>query len=191
MNISKNDRITIGLVNNLSGAIILTILMQAMTLLGMPQHTWMLFLPLLLFFALGADLKVIPSMVVGFACGQVWAVVNGLVSNAFGTISGGNPLVSQLLPTVLVIFCVLTVHQTLLAGTIAGNIPSLFLGMAESFFVLFMGVADLTPFHLLGFFCYGLVLATVLVLGGGAICGAIFGKERAMAALTPAAPKGV
>ena len=45
------DRRKIKLVQALTGAVVLTILMQGMTLLGMPQYTWMLFLPLLMFFA--------------------------------------------------------------------------------------------------------------------------------------------
>ena len=43
----------------------------------------------------------------------------------------------------------------------------------------------LTTLHLIGFYCYGLVLAAALVLSGMAVCSAIFGKERTMAALMP------
>ena len=101
-----SDRNKIKLVQALSGAVVLTILMQGMTLLGMPQYIWMLFLPLLMFFALGADFKKIPSMLIGYAVGELWCVVNSLVSGAFAAAFGDNPVLSQLIPTILVIFCI-------------------------------------------------------------------------------------
>ena len=39
----------------------------------------MFFLPLLLFFALGADFKKIPAMIIGCVCGRLWSIVNALV----------------------------------------------------------------------------------------------------------------
>ena len=83
-----------------------------------------------------------------------------------------------------VIFLILTTHENLLEGTIFGNIPSIFLGLSTSFFVFMLNV-PLTTLHLIGFYCYGLVLAAALVLSGMAVCSAIFGKERTMAALMP------
>ncbi len=183
------DRNKVKLVQALVGAVVLTVLMQGMTLLGMLQYIWMLFLPLLMFFALGADFKKIPDMLIGYAVGELWCVINSLVSGAFGAAFGDNPLLSQLIPTILVIFCILTVHENLFEGQVFSNIPCIFMGMATSFMMLFMQV-PITYFHLFGFWCYGLVLAVCLVLSGMAVCSAIFGKERAMAALAPKAPEG-
>ncbi|MGI6229652.1 MAG: DUF1097 family protein [Tractidigestivibacter sp.] len=182
-----SDRRKIKLVQSLTGAIVLTLLMQVMGLLGYTNYIWMLFLPLLLFFALGADFKVIPSMIVGYVCGCLWAIVNGLVMQLFSGF-GDNMFLSNILPTIIVIFLILTTHENLLEGTIFGNIPSIFLGLATSFFVSMLQV-PLTTVHLICFFCYGLVLASVLVLSGMAVCSAIFGKERTMAALSPLPPK--
>ena len=160
-----NDRRKIKLVQALTGAVVLTILMQGMTLLGMPQYTWMLFLPLLMFFALGADFKNIPSMVICYAVGELWCVVNSLVTAGFTSAFGPtNMVMSNILPTIIV--------------------PCIFMGMATSFFTLFMQ-QPIGYFHLFGFWCYGIVLAVCLVGGGMLVCGAIFGKERAMAAMMP------
>ena len=179
-----SDRNKIKLVQALSGAVVLTILMQGMTLLGMPQYIWMLFLPLLMFFALGADFKKIPSMLIGYAVGELWCVVNSLVSGAFAAAFGDNPVLSQLIPTILVIFCILTVHENIFEGAVFSNIPCIFMGMATSFMMIFFQL-PITYLHLFGFWCYGTVLAVCLILGGMGMCSAIFGKERAAKALMP------
>ena len=93
----------------------------------------------------------------------------------------------MLVATVLVIFCILTVHENFFEGAIFSNVPCIFMGMATSFYITEMG-ANVQPVlfaELFGFWCYGLVLAVALVLSGMTVCGAIFGKERAMAALMP------
>lgn len=182
------DRRKIKLVQALTGAVVLTLLMQVMVLFGYSQYIWMLFLPLLLFFALGANMKLIPAMIVGYLCGVAWALVNGLVMQLFSSLSGGNPFVGNILPTIIVIFLILTTHENLLEGTIFGNIPCIFLGLATSFFVNMMQI-PITPIHLICFFLYGLLLSVALVVVGGAVCSAIFGKDRAMAALMPLPPK--
>lgn len=179
------DRRKIKLVQALTGAVVLTILMQGMTLLGMPQYTWMLFLPLLMFFALGANFKNIPAMLIGYAVGELWCVVNSLVTAGFTSVFGaGNMVMSNIVPTIVVIFLILTVHENLFEGKVFSNIPCIFMGMATSFFTLFMQ-QPIGYFHLFGFWCYGTVLAVCLVAGGMAVCSAIFGKERAMAAMMP------
>lgn len=177
------DRKKIKLVQALVGAIVLTLLMQVMVLVGYTQYIWMLFLPLLLFFALGADFKKIPEMIIGYICGVIWAFLNGLVMQLFASFSS-SPIISNILPTVIVIFLILTVHENLLENTIFGNIPCIFLGLSTSFFVSMLQM-PLTPFHLVAFFVYGLVLAVLLVVCGMLVCRAIFGKERAMKAIMP------
>ena len=74
------DRNKIKLVQALVGAITLTLLMQAMGLVGFGQYTWMCFLPLLMFFAFGANFKMIPEMVISYAVGELWCVINGIVA---------------------------------------------------------------------------------------------------------------
>lgn len=65
------DRRKIKLVQELVGAIALTILMQVMAIVGYTQYIWMCFLPLLMFFALGANFRAIPSMIVSYAVGEL------------------------------------------------------------------------------------------------------------------------
>lgn len=168
----------VGLVQAFTGAVVLTLLMMPMGMLGFGQYIWMLFLPLLLFFALKAQFQVIPSMIVCYICGVVWAYLSGALQGAFASFAP--PLVVETVPTILCIFLVLTVHENLLVKTIFGNVPALFLGMSTTFFVFMMGI-DITPFHLVGFFVYGVVLSVVLVMGGGFVCSLVFGKESVQA----------
>lgn len=170
-----SGKLKVGLVQSLAGAIILTLLMMPMGMLGFGQYIWMLFLPLLLFFAMGAQFKLIPSMIVCYICGVVWAYISGLLQSAFGAFAP--QIVVETVPTIITIFLILTIHENLLANTTFGNIPSLFLGMCSTFFVFTMNI-DITPFHLIGFYIYGIVLVAVLVLGGGAVCNLAFGKEN-------------
>lgn len=182
------DRRKIKLVQELVGAIALTLLMQVMAIVGYTQYIWMCFLPLLMFFALGANFRAIPSMIVSYAVGELWFLVNDLVAGAFTAAFGsGNPVMSNLVPTALVIFLILAVHENLLEGKPYSNIPCIFMGLATSFFVKFLQ-QPINLLHLLSFWCYGIVLAVVLVVLGMAVCRAIFGRERAEAALMPKQP---
>ena len=175
-----SDRMKVKIVQSLTGAVVLTLLMQVFVLTGFTQYIWMLFLPLLMFFALGADLKKIPSMIICYACGIAWAYANGILQEVFRSFT--SEIVVGIVPTIIIIFLILTIHEGFLAKTILGNIPCLFLGMATTFFVFMIGV-PLTPLHLMGFFLYGIVLTVVLVFSGMTVCSAIFGKERAMKAI--------
>jgi hypothetical protein len=159
------------------GGIVLTLLMQPMVALGFGNYNWTLFIVLLLFFAMGADMKKIPSMIVCYPIGIAWAMVNGILMGVLKDFPAWVPNVAL---TMVVIFCILTVHENLLRDTIFGNIPSLFLGLAETFFVFSIQPANavaITPIHLYGFFLYGLVMTLVLVLGGGMLCNIFLGKE--------------
>lgn len=175
-----NDRMKVKIVQSLTGAVVLTLLMQVFAVTGFAQYMWMLFLPLLLFFALGADFKKIPSMIVCYICGIAWAYINGVVQGIFASFAP--EIVVNTVPTILIIFLVLTVHEGFLAKTIFGNIPCLFLGMATTFFVFMLGI-ELTPIHLVGFYLYGIFLSVVLVVSGMTVCSKIFGKERTMKAV--------
>ncbi len=175
-----SDRMKVKIVQSFIGAVVLTILMQFFAAAGFGQYIWMLFFPLLLFFALGADFKKIPSMIICYICGVAWAYINGIVQGVFGKFA--SEMVVNIVPTILIIFLVLTIHEGFLVKTAFGNIPCLFLGMCTTFFVFMIGV-DLTPVHLIGFFIYGIILSIVLVVVGMAACSAIFGKEKTMKAI--------
>lgn len=168
----------IKLVNSFIGAIVLTLLMQVLSMVGYGQFQWMLFLPMVLFFALGADFKKLPSMVVCYLCGVGWAFIAGVMQGLF---AGAPAAVVSIVPTIITIFCILTIHDNFLSHTIFGNIPCLFLGMCSTFFVFMMGI-KITPLHLIAFFLYGLFLSCMLVLSGMLLSSLIFGKERVAAA---------
>lgn len=182
------EKKVIKLVQAFVGAAVLTALMQLMGVVGYQNYIWMLFLPLLLFFALGADFKKIPSMIVGYICGVLWSIANGLIMGLMSGISA-NLFVSNILPTVVVIFLILTVHENFLQKTVFGNVPALFLGMSTTFFV-FMLKMDITPLHLVAFYLYGIFLTLALIFSGIFVCSLIFGKEKAMKALAPAKGEG-
>ena len=142
------SNVMIRMVQALVGAVVLTLLMQVFALTGFGQYIWMLFLPLLLFFALGADFKKVPSMIVCYICGVAWAFISGMLQGIFSQFA--SQLIVDIVPTVIVIFVVLTVHENLFAKTVLGNVPALFMGMCTTFFVFMMGL-DLTPLHLVVF----------------------------------------
>lgn len=159
------------------GAVVLTLLMQPMVILGYQSYNWLLFVVLLLFFAMSADFKKIPSMIVCFPIGALWALLNIKLMDAM---AGLPAVIPYVLLTIVVIFSILTVHENLLRDTIFGNVPALFLGLAETFFINSIVPANapiITPIHLIIFFVYGLFMTSVLVLGGGALCNVFLGKE--------------
>lgn len=176
----------IKLVQALFGAVILTIMMQPIAILGYSAYIWMMFMPLLLFFAFGANFKVIPSMILSYCCGIAWALVNGLF---IGLLSGFiNPIAANALAPVVIIFCILTVHENFLEGTLVGNVPALFMGLASTFFTFLIqpaNAAPLTPVHLIAIFVYSVVMSVVLAGGGFALCRAIFGEVETVKAFTP------
>ena len=159
------------------GAVILTLLMQPMGALGFGNYNWMLFVVLLLFFAMGADMKKIPSMILCYCCGILWAMLNGVLMGAMKDLPAWIPNIAL---TMVIIFSILTVHENLLRDTILGNIPCLFLGLAETFFIFSIQPANapaITPFHLVGFFLYGIIMTSALVIGGGILCNIFIGKD--------------
>lgn len=58
------------------------------------------------------------------------------------------------------------------------------MGLATSFFT-FMLQQPINFGHLFAFWAFGIALAVCLVMSGTLMCSAIFGKERAIQALTP------
>lgn len=176
----------IKLVQALYGAIILTIMMQPIAMLGYSAYIWMMFMPLLLFFAFGANFKIIPSMILSYGCGIGWALINGLF---VGLLSGFiNPIAANALAPVVIIFCILTVHENFLEATVVGNVPALFMGLASTFFTFLIqpsNASTLTPIHLIAIFVYGVLMSVVLAGGGFALCRAIFGEIETLKAFTP------
>lgn len=170
------------LVQALYGAIALTLMMQPLNMLGYGGYIWMLFMPLLLFFAFGAEFKVIPSMISSYICGVGWALANGIFSGVLGSFLPAT--VVNLAAPMIIIFCILTVHENFFAKTIVGNIPALFMGLASTFFTFLITPSNaptITPVHLIMFFIYGILLSVILAGGGFLVCSLFFGKEKTSA----------
>lgn len=166
------------LVQALFGAFILSILMSIPAALGYDAYVWMLFLPLMLFFAFGADFKRVPSMIVCYILGVGWAMINGLLMGVLIPLLG--PALGNMIGPFIVVFLVLTIHENFLGETIFGNVPALFMGLATTFFTFLIVPANapaITPLHLIGFYLYGTFMAVVLAGGGFKICSMIFGME--------------
>ncbi len=166
----------------LVGSIILSILLIVPGVIGYGMYIWMLFLPLILFFALGANVKLIPSIILCYMCGVAWAYLSHALQLFLGQYSTSD-FVIQTLPNTLLVFLVLVVHDNFLSKTPFGVVPSVFLGMASTFFA-FTFAQQINGLHLLAFFCYGLVMTLALVFGSTALSGLVFGKEAAIAAAT-------
>jgi hypothetical protein len=143
-------------------------------------------MPLLLFFAFGANFKIIPSMIVSYVCGIGWALINGILA---GVLSGFmDPIMANSVAPIPIIFLILTIHENFLEGSVAGNVPALFMGLASTFFTFLIvpsNAPHLTPIHLIVIFCYGIFLSVALAGGGFAICSAIFGKSQTVEAFEP------
>lgn len=176
----------IKLTQALIGTIILTLMLQPIGMLGYSAYIWMIFMPLLLFFAFGANFRIIPSMIVSYACGIGWALINGVL---VGVLSGFiDPIIANSVAPIPIIFLILTVHENLLEGTVVGNVPALFMGLASTFFTFLIQPANaqqLTPVHLIVLFCYGILMSVALAGGGFAVCSAIYGKDKTAEAFEP------
>lgn len=181
-----SDRRKVRLVQAIYGALVLTLMFQPLTMAGYGEYIWMVFMPLLLFFAFGAQFKRIPSMIVCYICGILWALLNGLVLGVLGNFLQIGP--ANFITAIIVQFFILTVHENFLEGTVFGNIPALFMGLASTFFTFLIHPANaqpITPIHLIAFFIYGVILAVFLAGGGFMVCSLIFGKEKTETAFAP------
>lgn len=163
-----------GLVFAIYGAIALSLLMVVTQVLGYGQYNWMLFVTLLLFFAMGADFKLLPSMILCYFIGMVWGQVNGLVMGVIGQFLPMSA--TGIVTPIILIFLILTIHDNFFSNTIIGNIPALFLGLAESFF-MFSHHPHESPLVQAAIFLYSIILIIVLVKGGEIATGIVFSDE--------------
>lgn len=180
----KNAR-KIRLVQSFTGAVILSVLMSIPVALGYGPYVWLLFTPLIIFFALGANFKLIPGIILCYACGVLWTYGFITVQTFIRGLSS-SPLLVELIPNIMLVFLVLTVHENLLRKTPLGIVPAVFLGLATTFYAIF-SQASINGLHLMALFCYGVIMTVALMIGGVAISSLVFGKEAAMATLADGA----
>lgn len=176
----KNVKV-VRLLQAFTGAVVLALLMSIPVALGFGPYVWILFTPLLLFFALGAKFKLIPGVILSFACGVLW--IYGFMT-VQGFIKGltAAPVLTELIPNIMLVFLVLTVHENLLCKTPVGIVPAVFLGMATTFYAVF-SPATINGLHLIALFCYGMIMTVALMLGSITVSSLVFGKEAALAAI--------
>jgi hypothetical protein len=167
----------IGFVNALVGSIILNIFIVPLGAFGYTEHIWVLFTPLLIFFALGGDFKKIPSISLCFVVGILWFLIGRGIA-----VSLPLPMAAGMtIGLTIAIFGILFVHECLLKETILGTVPSVFLGFSLTSYSVNAvpeGVIHLTPIHLIVLFALGLLAIAVLMVTSFAVCSLIFGKEK-------------
>lgn len=145
---------------------------------------WMVFLVLVVFFALGADMKNIPKMIVCYACGLVW----GLISNFTAFLFMQNSyFLFAFLNYYIIAGLMVLIHNFLLGKTVFGCAPAAFLGLAESIFASTCGVPDgqggllppmsWGPVDLFIIYMVGIVMVTLLSLASNVIVKLIVGKS--------------
>ncbi|MBP2651933.1 MAG: hypothetical protein H6Q74_2758 [Firmicutes bacterium] len=175
MSSTKNKAIFI---QALIGAILVTVLLipfQALT--SYAPYTWMIFIPLILFFSFGGSQKLLPAMFLSFLSGILWgiaffylaAIMNGLPM----------PMVFGILTTAL-IFGILAIHLILLGKTPFGMVPCVLIGFVESLFIFLIkpsNVSSIGSIQLIAFFAYGIVLSYILVNVSGFFCKLALGKD--------------
>ena len=145
---------------------------------------WMIFVVLVVYFALGAEKRNIPKMIVCYACGLVW----GLISNftAFLFMQSAH-LLFAFLNYFLIASLMVFIHQFIAGKTVFGCAPAAFLGLAESIFVATCGVPDGTggllppmtwgPIDLFIIYMIGIVMVTLLALASDLIVKLVMGKK--------------
>lgn len=161
------------------GAVILSVLMSIPVALGYGPYVWLLFTPLIIFFAMGAKFKLIPGIILCYACGVLWTYGFITVQTFIRGLTA-SPVLTELVPNIMLVFLVLTVHENLLRKTPFGMVPAVFLGLATTFYAVF-SQAPINGLHLMALFCYGVIMTVALMIGGVAVSSLVFGKQAAMA----------
>ncbi len=176
MNSIKNKAIFI---QALLGGVLITVLLlpfQAMT--PYAPYTWMIFVPIVILFALGPNPKIIPAMFLSYVCGILWGQLFFLLADkmmAFMPMEG----IFAILTTVI-IFLILLVHPMFLGKTPFALVPCVIIGFVESLFTFLIKPSNVEPvgaMQLLFFFGYGVVLGGILLICSKLLCDKFLGKD--------------
>ncbi len=171
--------IKFAIVNAVVGSIVLNLLISVLGVVGYGPYIWMVFPSLFIFFALGAEFRKIPGIILSAACGIVWWMIVIWISSALAPTVGPDQAMG-IGVTVSLVF-ILVIHEYLLASNkFLGTTPAVFLGFCLTSFstsVIPSNVAQLTPFHVFGLIVYGVVLTVILMLVSFNVLSLFFGKE--------------
>lgn len=177
MNSIKNKAL---LIQAVIGAILITVLLipfQALT--PYAPYTWMIFIPLVLFFSLGGEPKLLPAMFLSFLSGTLWGVVFFFFVGLMAGLS--MDIVFGVLTTVI-IFGILAIHPILLGKTPFGIVPCVLIGFIESLFTFLIkpsNVSSVGSIQLIMFFGYGIALSFILVKVNVLFCKLALGNNWA------------
>jgi len=185
----KKQMLKIALGISFGGGLVIFIMGLLYDLLPFNKYAsafWMVFLVLVVYFALGADLKNIPKMIVTYACGLIWGAISNFTAFLF---IQSNHILFAFLNYFLIAGLMVLIHQFLAGKTVFGCAPAAFLGLAESIFASTCGVPDgmggvlppMTwgPIDLFIIYMIGIVMVTLLALASGFIVKLIVGKNGA------------
>ncbi len=172
-------KIKFAIVNAIVGSIVLNVLISVLGIVGYGPYIWMVFPSLFIFFALGAEFRKIPGIVVSAGCGIIWwMIVMWFGSVLARTLDPGAAMGIGV--TVSLVFILLLHEYVLASNKFLGLTPAVFLGFCLTAFttsVIPSNAVQLTPFHVFGFIVYGIVLTVILMAVGFNVLRLFFGKE--------------
>ena len=173
----KKVKLILGLIIAFGGGLIILALGLCYDLLPFNPYSasfWMIFVVLVVYFALGAKLKNIPGMIVSYACGLGWGFISCMSAYLW---QQSNHLLFAVLNYFLIASLMVFLHQFVAEGTVFGFAPCAFLGLAESIFAATCSIPDshgqlMTPntwnaIDLFIIFMIGILMVTLLSLFTG------------------------
>lgn len=144
----KKTQIMIGFLAAFGGGFIIFILGMAYDLVPFNTYShqfWIIFLVFILYFAIGGEIKNIPSMTVSYICGLVWGFLSCVSAYLW---QASNHTLFAFINYFLIASLIVFVHKGLLGNTVFGNPMAAFLGMALSIFVATCSVPSSTGEYL-------------------------------------------
>lgn len=163
----------------LGGILITVLLIPFQALTPYVSYTWMIFIPIILFFCLGVQCKLILPMFLSYLCGAIWGIIFKYLAGVMSAAGWSTELTFGILTTVIV-FAILAVHPILLGKTPFGIAPIVLIGLVETIFTFLIqpvNAPTIGSVQLIFFFAYGLVLAFLLVQASAFCCKLFLGKD--------------
>lgn len=174
---SKKMKLIIGLLISFGGGLVIFAMGMAYDLIPVNPYSgvfWMIFIVLIVYFALGAQIKKIPGMIVTYICGLAWGFISNITAYMF---IQSNHLLFAVLNYFLIASLIVFIHQFVAEGTVFGVCPCAFLGLAFSIFAATCSIPnskmELMPPNTWNFidlfiiFMIGIIMVTLLSLFTG------------------------
>lgn len=198
---SKKQQLALGVGIAFGGGVIILIMGLLFDMLPFNPYSgvfWMIFLVLIVYFALGAQKKNIPAMIVSFACGLGWGLLSNFTAFLF---IRSNHVLFAIINYFGVAGLIVFIHQFIAKGTWFGLAPCAFLGLAESIFVATCGIPNSSgelmppmtwgPIDLFIIYIIGIIMVTALAFFSDFIAKKIIGKKAPPAEGEKGAPSQI